>query len=95
MKESIASPQRDAPPPPLHTTLFLFDDKLMITKRQASTSGRKVTGLDDVQGLVKSGGGVAIKEKDGSKRAKLGFRGVVDIMDIMVADLGNGGRFLN
>ena len=76
----------------LHCSLFLFDDKLMIVKRQSSSiSGRKVTGLDDVQRLVKSGGGVAIIDKNGAKKDKLTFRGVVDILDVIASDVGNGG----
>lgn len=76
----------------LHCTLFLFDDKLMIVKRQSSNiSGRKVTGLDDVQKLIKSGGGVAVMDKAGSKKDKLSFRGTVDILDIIATDVGNGG----
>lgn len=81
---------------PLHCTLFLFDDKLMIVKRQASTiSGRKVTGLDDVQRLVRSGGGVAILGKDGVKKDKLSYRGVVDVLDIIASDVGNGGEAIH
>lgn len=91
---SFASPQKETgAPPPLHCTLVLFDDKLMITKRQvAAISGRRATGLDDINALIKTGGGIAVKEKDGSKKAKLTFRGVVDIMDVRVADMGNGGK---
>ncbi|WVQ75384.1 hypothetical protein IAR50_005004 [Cryptococcus sp. DSM 104548] len=77
--------------PPLHCTLFLFDDKLMIVKRQSSSiSGRKVTGTDDVQRLVKSGGGIAVKEKNNGKRDKLSFKGEVDVLDVVASDVGNG-----
>ncbi|OWZ53685.1 hypothetical protein C368_04069 [Cryptococcus neoformans 125.91] len=86
------SPQSGASAmPTLHCTLFLFDDKLMIVKRQSSSiSGRKITGTDDVQRLVKSGGGIAVKEKNNAKRDKLSYRGEVDILDVMVSDVGNG-----
>jgi hypothetical protein len=68
----------------------------MIVKRQNSAiSGRKVTGLDDVTRLVKSGGGVAVMDKAGSKKDKLSFRGIVDVLDIIAADTGNGGRSLS
>lgn len=78
----------------LHCTLFLFDDKLMIVKRQSSAiSGRKVTGLDDVTKLVKTGGGVAVIDKAGSKKDKLSYRGIVDVLDVIAADTGNGGQF--
>jgi hypothetical protein len=79
--------------PSLHCTLFLFDDKLMVVKRQSSViSGRKVTGLDDVAKLVKSGGGVAVMDKGGNKKDKLSFKGIVDVLDIIAADTGNGGE---
>ncbi len=79
----------------LHCSLFLFDDKLMIVKRQSSSvSGRKVTGLDDVGRLVKSGGGIAIMERTVQKKDKLSFRGVVDISNVIATDVGNGGRSL-
>jgi len=78
---------------PLHCSLFLFNDKLMIVKRQSSAiSGRKVTGLDDVPRLVKTGGGVAILDKTGAKRDKLSYRGLVDLLDVIASDVGNGGE---
>jgi hypothetical protein len=64
----------------------------MVVKRQSSSvSGRKVTGLDDMPRLIKSGGGVAVMDKLGSKKDKLSFRGAVDILDVIVTDIGNGG----
>lgn len=78
---------------PLHCSLFLFNDKLMIVKRQSSSvSGRKVTGLDDVQKLVKTGGGVAVMDKNSGRKDKLSFRGLVDILDVIATDVGNGGE---
>lgn len=80
---------------PLHCTLFLFDDKLMIVKRQnSSISGKKVTGLDNVPKLVKSGGGVAVMDKNGGKKDKLSYRGVVNVSEVTVTDVGNGGELL-
>ena len=65
----------------------------MIVKRHSSAvSGRKVTGLDDVSRLIKSGGGVAVLDKSGGKKEKLFYRGIVDIADIIVTDMGGGGR---
>jgi hypothetical protein len=65
----------------------------MIVKRQSSSiSGRKVTGLDDVQRLVKTGGGVAVLDKNGAKKDKLSYRGVVDVLDVIASDVGNGGE---
>ncbi|KAK4685638.1 hypothetical protein P7C73_g4506, partial [Tremellales sp. Uapishka_1] len=75
----------------LHCTLFLFDDKLMIAKRQSSSvCGRKVTGLDDVAKLVKTGGGVAVMDKNGSRRDKLSFKGLVNVLEVIATDVGNG-----
>ena len=93
----VASPQTNMAntSAPLHCTLFLFDDKLMIVKRQSSSiSGQKVTGLDDVQRLVKTGGGVAVMDKNSAKKDKLSFRGVVDVLDVIASDVGNGGELL-
>jgi hypothetical protein len=90
----LGSPQSSSGPGlgALHCSLFLFDDKLMVVKRQSSAiSGRKVTGLDDVPKLVKSGGGVAIMDRNGGRKDKLSFRGVVDVLDIIATDVGNGG----
>ncbi|KAL1406084.1 hypothetical protein Q8F55_007767 [Vanrija albida] len=89
---SLMSPRKESgSAAALPCTLFLFDDKIMITKRQSSSiSGPKVTGVDDVAKLVKSGGGVAVKEKDGVKKENLSFRGVVDILNVVVTDVGNG-----
>jgi hypothetical protein len=73
--------------------LFLLDDKLLIVKRQsASVSGRKTTGLDDVAKLVKTGGGISIMEKGGTKKDKLVYRGSVDVLDVIASDVGNGGE---
>ena len=96
---SLSSSSQLAASPPsasnaMPCTLILFDDKLMIVKRQSGTiSGRSITGLDDVPGLVKNGGGIAVIEKNPSKKDKLTFRGSVDILDIIASDVGNGGDF--
>ncbi|ORX38894.1 hypothetical protein BD324DRAFT_296964 [Kockovaella imperatae] len=77
--------------PSIPCTLFLFDDKIMVVKRQASAlSGRKITGLDDVQALVRSGGGVAVLDKQTAKKDKLSFRGIVDVSDVVAVDAGSG-----
>lgn len=66
---------------------------MLVVKRQAGAiSGRAVTGLDDVQKLVKTGGGVAVLDKSGARRDKLSFRGSVDIQDVIATDVGNGGE---
>jgi hypothetical protein len=86
------SPGGHVAPSTLHCTLFLLDDKLIIVKRQTSgISGRRVTGLDNVAKLVKSGGGIAVMDK-GIKKDKLVYKGAVDILDLIAADMGNGGE---
>lgn len=97
---AISSAYPASPPPyqhlalsTLHCTLFLLDDKLLIVKRQsASVSGRKTTGLDDVAKLVKTGGGISVMEKGGTKKDKLVYRGSVDVLDVIASDVGNGGE---
>jgi hypothetical protein len=77
----------------LNCTLFLFDDKLLIVKRQhSSISGRQVTGVDDIRRMVKTGGGVVVKDKDGVRKDKLIYRGVVNLNDVIASDVGNGGK---
>lgn len=90
---AIASPGGPSSVATLHCTLFLFDDKLVITKRpHRDISGRKATGLDDLQKLVKTGGGVAVYDRDKEKRDKLGYRGAVDVLDVIATDIGGGGK---
>lgn len=90
---ALNSPAQSGSAATLHCTLFLFDDKLVITKRpHRDVSGRRATGLDDVQKLVKTGGGVAVYDRDKDKRDKLGYRGAVDILDVIATDIGGGGK---
>ncbi|CDU23628.1 uncharacterized protein SPSC_02257 [Sporisorium scitamineum] len=79
---------------PLPCTLFLFDDRLAIVKRaHASTSGRKLVGLDDIGRLTSHMKTVTEKSTNSSllapaKRSELAFRGSISLMDIDVQDLG-------
>ncbi|KAJ9106135.1 hypothetical protein QFC21_001277 [Naganishia friedmannii] len=76
----------------LPCTLILFDDKLVIVKRQsASVNGRTVTGLDNIDRLMRSGGGLAglAQSKTTLNKDKLGFKGVIDILDVTATDVGN------
>ncbi|WWC97695.1 hypothetical protein V866_004579 [Kwoniella sp. B9012] len=85
---SQSPPAIHAAATPLNCILFLFNDKLMIVKRQSSSiSGRKVTGTDDIPKLVR---GAAIMDKNPIKKDKLSFRGEVDILDVIASDTGNG-----
>lgn len=73
----------------LHCTLFLFDDKLMIVKRPGNgeKSGRSLAGLDDVDKLAKTGGLPLRMKKSG-----LSCKGVIDLPDIVAADVGGAGE---
>ncbi|KAK0567848.1 hypothetical protein OC844_000049 [Tilletia horrida] len=72
---------------PMPCTLFLFDDRLVIAKRaSSSTCGRRAVGLEDLTKLAS-----AMKwnpEGSADKRIELGFRGVVDLMDLIATDMG-------
>lgn len=83
----------------LHCTLFLFDDRLAVVKRQNPNGcGRKLTGLDDLNRLADQM--KMYTERSGSatpsahKKAEMSFRGMVDIMDISALDLGGPGMML-
>lgn len=79
----------------LHCTLILFDDKLVIVKRvSAAINGRKVTGLDSIDRMMKAGGGLNGLAHSGTTftKDKLEFRGVVDILDVIATDVGNSGK---
>jgi protein ECT2 len=73
----------------LHCTLFLFDDKLLIAKRPGNgeKSGRALTGLDEMDKLAKAG-----SLPVGMKKSGMTFKGVVDIADVVAADVGGAGR---
>lgn len=80
----------------LHCTLILFDDKLVIVKRvSAGINGRKVTGLDSIDKMMKAGGGLNGLALSGTTftKDKLEFRGVVDILDVIATDVGNSGAY--
>jgi hypothetical protein len=75
----------------LTCTLVLFNDKLLIVKRQSgSVSGLEVTGLSDVDNLLAGGGGLTgLAGSIQLRRDKLSFKGVVDILDVIAADVGD------
>lgn len=75
----------------LHCTLFLFDDKLMVVKRPGNgeKSGRLLSGLDEVEKLAKTGGLPL-----GMKKSGMSCKGVFDLCDIVVADVGDAGKTL-
>lgn len=70
--------------PPVPCTLFLFDDRLMIAKRHtASTPGRVLAGLDDMERLAK--GGVL---SSASIKKTMSCKGVMEVTDVVAADPG-------
>ncbi|KAI0251333.1 hypothetical protein BJV78DRAFT_1275422 [Lactifluus subvellereus] len=70
---------------PLHCTLFLFDDKLMIVKRPGNgeKSGQVLAGLDQLEKIAK-GSGVP----SGLKKNGMSCKGVVDLTDVVATDVG-------
>lgn len=74
----------------LHCTLFLFDDKLVIAKRpnNGEKSGRTLAGLDEMDKLAKSG-----TLPLGMKKSGMTFKGVVDITDVVAADVSGAGKY--
>lgn len=79
----------------LNCTLFLFDDKLVITKRQHPTvNGRKATGLDDLNKMMRGGGGLLGLAQSGAHltKDKLSFKGMVDLLDVTAVGLDAGGE---
>lgn len=95
--------------PSLHCTLILFSDRLLISKRPTGgTSGRRLTGLEDVAKMCKGriigggsagGGGVRVYGGPGSEKAKdrdagkLSYKGMVNVLDVIATDVGGGGEW--
>lgn len=69
----------------LHCTLFLFDDKLVIVKRPGNgeKGGRSLSGLDSLDKVTKAGG-----IPTGKKKSGMSCKGVIDITDVVVTDIG-------
>lgn len=79
----------------LNCTLFLFDDKLVIAKRQhPAVNGRKATGLDDLKKMMRGGGGLLGLAHSGAhlSKDKLSFRGIVDLLDVTAVGSEAGGE---
>ncbi|KAI0304176.1 hypothetical protein BC826DRAFT_215583 [Russula brevipes] len=70
---------------PLHCTLFLFDDKLMIVKRPGNgeKSGQVLAGLDQLEKIAKGSGVPSSLKKSG-----MSCKGVVDLTDVVATDVG-------
>jgi protein ECT2 len=74
----------------LYCTLFLFDDKLVIVKRPAEKSGRALTGLDQLDKVVVDRKGLVGAV---GKRSGLSCKGVTEVVDVVVTDVGGSGEF--
>jgi hypothetical protein len=76
---------------PLHCSLFLFDDKLMIVKRPGNgeKSGKSLSGLDDLEKMTKSGGLPL-----GMKKSGMVCKGVIELTDVVATDAGPSGVYL-
>ena len=73
---------------PLHCSLFLFDDKLMIVKRPSGDkSGRVLAGLDDVERLANGGIGARGRGLANMRRGGMVCKGVLDITDVNATDV--------
>lgn len=73
---------------PLHCTLFLFDDRLLIVKRpNGNSTGRSLSGLDEVERALRTGGLPV-----GLKKGTLSCKGVVEITDLVATDAGAAGE---
>ncbi|KAI0307231.1 hypothetical protein B0F90DRAFT_1807884 [Multifurca ochricompacta] len=70
---------------PLHCTLFLFNDKLMIVKRPGNgeKSGQVLAGLDQLEKIAK-GSGVP----SGLKKNGMSCKGIIDLTDVVATDVG-------
>lgn len=71
----------------LYCSLFLFDDKVMIVKRPEGKSGGALSGLNDLGKFTKSG------LPSGLKKNGMVCKGIVDVTDIVVTDVGGPGAY--
>ena len=77
--------------------MFLFTDKILIAKRPpASKTGRQLLGLDDTDRLVLLYKSSHLTDSQAAllgspkklKKGVLGYRGMVDLLDVTSADIG-------
>lgn len=89
---SMFSPSSSQNSKAIPCTLFLFDDSIVVAKRaNSSSSGRQILALNDLNRLADEM--KTFTERSGAaanqiKKPELGFRGVIDIADIVATDLG-------
>ncbi|EJD36599.1 hypothetical protein AURDEDRAFT_154587 [Auricularia subglabra TFB-10046 SS5] len=72
--------------PPLHCTLLLFDDKLMLLRRPSPhQSGRSLAGLDEVEKATKLG---TLPNAAALKKSGLVCKGIFDLCEVVFTDVG-------
>lgn len=76
---------------PLKCSLFLFDDKLMIVKRNGDKPVRMLSGLSDLNKVLQK---PALRPIS-LKKSGLQFKGIVEITDVVATDVGSSGAFPN
>ena len=96
---SLATPGSSSSNSTLHCTLFLFNDKLIIAKRNnGEKSGRSLAGLDagdkfPVQGSGSGSFGFSFA-KAGCKKSSMSCKGVIDITDVVATDVTGPGTYM-
>lgn len=76
---------------PLKCSLFLFDDKLMIVKRNGDKPVRALSGLNDLNKVLQKPASRPIS----LKKSGLQFKGIVEITDVVATDVSSSGTFPN
>jgi hypothetical protein len=67
----------------------------VIAKRSSSTvNGRKATGLDDLDKMMRGGGGLLGLAQSGAHltKDKLSFKGIINLLQVTAIEHGGGGR---
>jgi hypothetical protein len=76
---------------PLKCSLFLFDDKLMIVKRNGDKPVRALSGLNDLDKVLPKPTSRPIS----LRKPGLQFKGIVEITDVVATDVSGSGALLN
>ena len=74
---------------PLKCSLFLFDDKLMIVKRNGDKPVGVLSGLNDLNKVLPR----PVSRPISLKKYGLQFKGIVEITDVVATDVGGSGVF--
>jgi protein ECT2 len=76
---------------PLKCSLFLFDDKLMIVKRNGDKPVMALSGLNDLNKVLPKPASRPIS----LKKSGLQFKGIVEVTDVVATDVGGSGALQN